>query len=147
MAVEKTCVIIKPDGVCKKLIGEILSRFEKEGLKIVGIKMIKPGREKLEEFYKVHYGRDYFKPFIDFMVSAPITVAVLEGENAVKKVREIIGGTDSRLAKPGTLRALFGTDDRRNLVHASDSIETANREIKFFFNSEEIFTYPELVSG
>jgi len=138
---QRTCVIIKPDGVCKKLIGKIITRFEEEGCKLVAMKMVKPERKQLEKFYEVHRGRDYYKPFIDFMTSAPIIVAVFESENAVKKVREIIGETDSRKAASGSLRAMFGSDDRRNLVHASDSEESARSEIGFFFTPEEIFNY------
>jgi nucleoside-diphosphate kinase len=127
----------------KKVVGEIISRFEKEGLKLLAIKMIKPNREIVEEFYSSHRGRDYFKGFIDFMTSAPIIVTVFEGENAVNRVREIIGSTDSREAAPNTLRFMYGTDDRRNLIHAADSKENAKREIEFFFNLKEIFVYDE----
>jgi nucleoside-diphosphate kinase len=141
MAVEKTCLFIKPDGLCKKLVGKIISRLEEEGFKLLALKMIKPSRNEFEKFYEAHRGKDYFEPFLDFVTSTPIIVSVWEKENAVQDLRKIIGATDSRKAEKGTLRQLYGTNERRNLVHASDSIESAKREISFFFQESEIFSY------
>jgi nucleoside-diphosphate kinase len=138
---ERTCVIIKPDGVGKKKVGEIIKRFESEGLKLVAMKMARPDRATLEEFYAVHKGKHFFEPFINFLSSGPIVICGWEGQNAISNVRSIIGDTDSKKAKPGTLRGQFGTDNRRNLVHASDSPENAAREINFFFKPGEILEY------
>lgn len=138
---ERTCVIIKPDGVCKKVSGDIIKRFDGEGLKLVGLKMVRPSRQAMENFYAVHKERDFFKPLIDFICSAPIIVMAWECENAVAKVRNIIGATNSKEAAAGTLRNMFGTDNRRNVVHASDSVENAKKEISVFFGPEEIMRY------
>ncbi len=134
---EKTLVIIKPDAVKSKHIGDIISRFEKEDFNILGIKMLKLTKDEAENFYYVHRGKDFFEGLVNFMTSDRCVPMVLEGENAIKKVREIIGATDSRKAAPGTIRAQFGTDNSKNAVHASDSEESARFEINFFF--------PELV--
>lgn len=138
---EKTCVIIKPDGVGKKVVGEIIERFEKEGLKLLGLKMVWPDRKTLEDFYAVHKGKYFFEPFMNFVSSGPVIVSAWEGESAVKNVRNIIGATNSKEAAPGTLRNMFGTDGRKNLVHASDSIENGVKEINFFFKNGEIINY------
>lgn len=138
---ERTCLIIKPDGVGKRVVGEIIKRFESEGMKLAAMKMLRPGREKLEGFYEVHKGKHFFEAFINFAVSGPIVVCVWEGENAVSRTRGIIGATNSAEAAKGTLRNLYGTDNRRNLVHASDSCENAKKEISYFFSREEIFEY------
>jgi nucleoside-diphosphate kinase len=138
---ERTCVIIKPDGVCKKVSGDIIKRFDSEGLKLTGLKMLRPARQDMENFYSVHKERDFFKHLIDFMCSAPVIVMVWEDENAVAEVRKIIGATNSKEAAEGTLRNIFGTDYRRNVVHASDSAENAEKEISVFFKPEEIMQY------
>jgi nucleoside-diphosphate kinase len=138
---EKTLVIIKPDGVGKRAVGEIIRRFETEGFKLIGLKMLKPERKTLEEFYSVHKGKPFFEPFMSFVTSGPIIAAALEADSAVERVRGIIGSTDSKKAAPGTLRSLYGTDNRRNLVHASDSRENAKREIEFFFKNHELLSY------
>lgn len=138
---EKTCIIIKPDGVCKKVSGDIIKRFDGEGLKLIGLKMVKPERETVEQFYAVHKERDFFKPLTDFMCCAPMIVMVWEGDNAVAAVRRIIGATNSKEASVGTLRNIFGTDGRRNVVHASDSPENAAKEIAVFFNDKELMRY------
>ncbi len=138
---ERTCVIIKPDGIGKKVVGEIIKRFETEGLKLLGMKMIWPDRPTIENFYDVHRGKYFFEPFMNFMTSGPIIVSAWEGKDAVFSVRNIIGATDSREAAPGTLRRLFGTDGRKNLVHASDSVENGIKEIDFFFKDGEIIEY------
>ena len=136
---EKTLVIIKPDAVAKKCAGDIIKIFYGNELELVGLKMISPAKEIMEKFYSVHKEKDFFKPLVEFMVSGKIIICVWRGYNAVLKVREIIGSTDSRQAKAGTIRNLFGTDGRVNAVHASDSLENAEKEISFFFKEEEIF--------
>jgi len=138
---EQTCLIVKPDGVGKKKIGEIIRRFETEGFMLCGLKMLKPSPAQLEGFYEVHKGKPFFGPFMNFMTSGPIVVCVLGADNAVARVRGIIGATNSAEAKPGTLRNMFGTDNRRNLVHASDSPENATREIRYFFAESEVLCY------
>jgi nucleoside-diphosphate kinase len=138
---ERTCVIIKPDGIGKKVVGEIIKRFEAEGLKLLGIKMSWPDRSAIEKFYDVHRGKYFFEPFINFITSGPIIITAWEGKNVVFCVRNIIGSTDSKEAAPGTLRNMFGTDGRRNLVHASDSVENGLKEINFFFKNGEIIDY------
>lgn len=138
---EKTCVIIKPDGVCKKVSGDIIKRFDGEGFKLVGLKMIKPQRSMMESFYSVHKDKEFFKSLVDFMCSAPVIVMVWEGEDAVAKVRDIAGCTNSKEAAAGTIRNIFGTDGRRNAVHSSDSVENALKEINVFFVPGEIMKY------
>jgi nucleoside-diphosphate kinase len=138
---ERTCVVIKPDGVGKKVVGEIIKRLENEGLKLCAMKMMKPKQGIIETFYEVHKGKHFFSPFIDFMTSGPIIATVWECEDAVSKVRQIIGATNSKEALPETLRNLFGTDNRKNLVHSSDSTENAARELYFYFGNDEIIEY------
>ena len=138
---ERTCVIVKPDGVGKKHVGDIIKRFEAEGLKLAALRMARPDRATLEDFYSMHKGKFFFEPFINFLSSGPIVISVWEGINAITSVRAIIGDTDSKKAKSGTLRNLYGTDNRRNLVHASDSPESAKREVNFFFKESEVIDY------
>ncbi|MDR1195712.1 MAG: nucleoside-diphosphate kinase [Endomicrobium sp.] len=138
---EKTCVIIKPDGVCKKVSGEIISKLYSQGLKLIALKMIVPSRKTMEEFYGVHKDKDFFKPLIDFICSAPLIAMVWEDENAVAKVRSIAGATNPKEASAETLRRIFGTNNRKNAVHASDSAENALKEISILFKSEEIAQY------
>lgn len=138
---ERTCVIVKPDGVGKKVIGDIIRRFESESLQLVGMKMIKPSKETMEEFYSVHKGRPFYEPLLKFMTCGPIVVTAWKGDNAIARVRGIIGATNSKEAAPGTLRQLFGTDNRRNVVHASDSPENGRKETSFFFTDQEIIDY------
>ncbi len=127
----------------KKVAGEIIKRLESEGLKLCAMKMLKPGREVIEGFYEIHRGKPFFEAFIKFMVSGPIIATVWEGKDAVANIRKIIGATNSKEALPGTLRNLYGTDNRRNLVHSSDSVENANREIAYYFAQDEILSYDE----
>ncbi|MGC8870176.1 MAG: nucleoside-diphosphate kinase [Brevinematia bacterium] len=131
---EKTLFIIKPDAVAKKKIGKIISIIEESGIEILAMKMTKLTVSEAEEFYKEHKGKDFFQRLIEFMISGPIVVMVLSGENIIHRVRDIIGDTDPRKAKEGTIRKLFGEDLPRNAVHASDSIASSQREIGFFFN-------------
>lgn len=138
MALERTLSILKPDVVAANEIGEILSRFESEGLKIVAAKMVQLSKEQAEGFYAVHKARPFFGALVEFMISGPVFVQVLEGENAVLKNREIMGATNPKDAKPGTIRADFAKSIDENAVHGSDSKENAAIEIDFFFKNEEI---------
>jgi nucleoside-diphosphate kinase len=136
---ERTLSIIKPDAVADNHIGEIIMRFEKEGLHIAGIKMVQMTREDAEQFYAVHKDRPFFPNLVAFMSSGPIVVMVLEGENSIQKNRAIMGATDPQKAAAGTLRANFASSVERNAVHGSDAPETAKVEIAFFFKPDEIF--------
>ncbi|MBN1384092.1 MAG: nucleoside-diphosphate kinase [Elusimicrobia bacterium] len=138
---ERTLIIIKPDGVCKRLIGKILDRFETSGFKIAGLKMIKLTKKIYEDFYSIHKGKFFFEPYREFMTSAPIVLCVLEGQNVINKVRTIIGNTDSKKAEKGTIRNLYGLNDRRNIIHASDSPKTAEFEIGYFFDNNKLYSF------
>jgi nucleoside-diphosphate kinase len=138
MAVERTLSIIKPDAVAKNVIGEIYSRFEKNGLRIVAARMRQLSRAEAEAFYGVHRARPFFKDLVDFMVSGPIMVQVLEGENAIAKNRDLMGATDPKKAAQGTIRADFADSIDANAVHGSDSTQTAAVEVGFFFPELEI---------
>jgi nucleoside-diphosphate kinase len=140
MALERTLSIIKPDAVAKNLIGEIYSRFEKGGLKIIAAKMKQLSRAEAEGFYAVHRERPFFKPLVDFMLSGPVMIQVLEGEGAILKNRDLMGATDPKKAEPGTIRADFAQSIDANAVHGSDAPETAKVEIAYFFAGTEICT-------
>jgi nucleoside-diphosphate kinase len=133
MTIEHTLSIIKPDGVAKNIIGKIYSRFEDNNLRIVAAKMLHLTREQAENFYGVHRERPFFRDLVNYMISGPVMVQVLEGENAIAKNREIMGATDPKKASPGTIRADFAESIDENAVHGSDSAETAAFEIEFFF--------------
>jgi len=133
MAIERTLSIIKPDAVAKNVIGQILSRFESGGLKIVAARMMQLSRPDAEAFYAVHRERPFFKDLVDFMVSGPVMVQVLEGENAIARNRELMGATDPKKAAAGTIRADFADSIDANAVHGSDGPETARHEVAFFF--------------
>jgi len=137
MDIERTFVYIKPDGVKRKLIGEVISRFEKKGLNLVALKMIKMSKELAEELYKEHIGKDFYEPLLKFITSGPVVLMVLEGPRAVDAVRQIVGNTDAVKAFPGSIRGDFALSVRENIVHASDSLESAKREISIFFKDEE----------
>lgn len=139
MAVERTLSIIKPDAVAKNVIGKIYDRFESAGLQIVGAKMLHLSREQAEAFYAVHEGKPFFVDLVEFMISGPIMVQVLEGENAIARNREVMGATNPKEAAPGSIRADFATSIDENAVHGSDAPETAKTEIAFFFKPDEIF--------
>jgi len=138
MAVERTFSIVKPDAVAKNVIGDIYSRFEKNGLRIVASKMLHLTQEQAEGFYAVHSERPFFNDLVSFMVSGPVVVQVLEGENAVLKNRELMGATNPAEADAGTIRADFADTIDENAVHGSDAPETAAEEIAFFFNDDEL---------
>jgi len=135
---EKTLSIIKPDGVARGLIGEVIKRLESNGLKLIAMKMLKMTKEQAESFYAVHKERPFFQSLTYFMASGPVVVMVLEGEDAIARYRDIMGATDYREAVQGTIRKDFATDIEKNIVHGSDSPETAAFEIGFFFNSFEL---------
>ena len=138
MAIERTFSIVKPDAVAKNVIGEIYSRFEKGGLRIVASKMLHLTRAQAEGFYAVHKERPFYKDLVNFMISGPVMVQVLEGENAILRNREIMGATNPKDAAPGTIRADFASTVDENAVHGSDAVETAKEEIAFFFKPEEL---------
>ena len=138
MAAERTFVAIKPDGVQRGLVGEILGRFERKGFKLVGLKQLTPSRELAEQHYGVHRERPFFGELVDFMVSGPVVVQVLEGDNAIARYREVMGATNPANAADGTIRKLFAKSVGENSVHGSDAPETAAIEIAQFFAGNEI---------
>lgn len=138
MAVERTLSIIKPDAVGKNVVGEIYTRFEKAGLKVVAARMMHLSQAQAEAFYGEHKARPFFKALVDFMISGPVMVQALEGENAVAKNRELMGATDPKKADQGTIRADFAASIDENAVHGSDSATSAAREVAFFFSNLEI---------
>jgi len=138
MAIERTLSIIKPDAVAKNVIGQIYSRFESAGLKIIAARMTHLSRPQAEGFYAVHRGRPFFNDLVEFMVSGPILVQVLEGENAIAKNRELMGATDPKKAAAGSIRADFADSIDANAVHGSDGVDTARVEVAYFFPALEI---------
>lgn len=136
--VERTLSIVKPDGVRKNIVGEVIGRFEKAGLKVVALKMISLSREEAEGFYDVHRARPFFKSLTEFMSSGPVVVMALEGDGAVKKVRDIMGATNPKDAAAGTIRKDFADSIEANIVHGSDAPDTAKFETGYFFNALEI---------
>ena len=140
MSVERTLSIVKPDAVAKNVIGEIYSRFERAGLKIVAAKMSWLARGDAEGFYAVHRGRPFFADLVEFMTSGPVMIQVLEGENAVLKNRDLMGATDPKKAEKGTIRADFADSIDANAVHGSDAPETAAVEVSFFFPSMNVYS-------
>jgi len=138
MAVERTFSIVKPDGVQKNVIGEVYRRFEQAGLKIIAAKMVQLTQAQAEGFYAVHKERPFFKDLVKFMISGPVMVQVLEGENAVAKNRELMGATDPKKADKGTIRADLASSIDENTVHGSDSLDNAKIEIAYFFSNTEI---------
>ena len=139
MAIERTLSIIKPDAVAKNVIGQIYSRFEGAGLKIIASKMAHLSRLEAEQFYGVHKERPFFKDLVDFMVSGPVMIQVLQGENAIAKNRDLMGATDPKKADKGTIRADFADSIDANAVHGSDAPETAAVEVAFFFPGMQVY--------
>ena len=135
---ERTFSIIKPDAVKRHLIGTILGRFESQGFRVVALKMVQLTKEQAEGFYAEHQGKPFFEPLVEYMLSGPIVVPVLEKENAVKDYRTLIGATNPAEAAEGTIRKDFALSQRENSVHGSDSVESAKREIAYFFVDSEI---------
>ncbi|AKH36687.1 MULTISPECIES: nucleoside-diphosphate kinase [Nitrosomonas] len=140
MAVERTLSIIKPDAVAKNIIGQIYSRFEQAGLKIIAARMAHLSKREAETFYAVHRGRPFFNDLVEFMISGPVMVQVLEGENAISKNRELMGATDPKKAEKGTIRADFAESIDANAVHGSDAAETAAVEIVCFFPTLDVYS-------
>jgi nucleoside-diphosphate kinase len=138
---EKTLSIIKPDGVKKRVIGEVIKRFENNGLRVVAMRMLWMNKREAEGFYDVHKDKGFYDSLTDFMSSGPAVVMVLEGENAIAKNRQIMGATNPEKAEEGTIRKAFASGIEKNIVHGSDSPETATFEISYFFNALEIFDY------
>lgn len=139
MAIERTLSIIKPDAVAKNVIGQIYTRFENAGLKIAAAKLVHLSRQEAEQFYAVHKERPFFKDLVEFMISGPMMIQVLEGENAILKNRELMGATDPKKAEPGTIRADFADSIDANAVHGSDAPETAAVEVAFFFPGMNVY--------
>ncbi len=139
--IERTLSIIKPDGVSKKVMGEVVKRFENNGFRIAAMKMVRLSKREAEGFYAVHRNRPFFDSLTNFMSSGPIIVMVLEGEDAIKKNRDLMGATNYKEAEPGTIRHDFASSIEQNIVHGSDGPETASAEIAYFFNALEIFDY------
>ena len=139
--IERTLSIIKPDGVQKKIIGDVISRFEKGGLKVVAMRMVHLSKREAQGFYAVHKDKPFFGSLTDFMSSGPAVVMILEGDGAIAKNRQLMGATDPNKADAGTIRATYGTSIEVNTVHGSDAPETAATEIAYFFSDLEKFTY------
>ena len=139
MAIERTLSIIKPDAVAKNVVGQIYARFEASGLKIVAARMAHLSRREAEQFYAVHKERPFFKDLVSFMVSGPVFVQALEGEDAISKNRDLMGATDPKKADKGTIRADFADSIDANAVHGSDAAETAKQEVAFFFPGMDVF--------
>jgi nucleoside-diphosphate kinase len=133
MSIERTLSIIKPDAVAKNVIGQIVARFEQAGLKVIAAQMRQLSRADAEGFYAVHKARPFFKDLVDFMISGPVFVQALEGDNAIQKNRDLMGATDPKKAEKGTIRGDFADSIDANAVHGSDGVDTANAEIAFFF--------------
>lgn len=144
---ERTFVMVKPDGVQRGLVGEIIARFERKGLRLVALKMTQLSRETAEKHYEVHKERQFFPSLIRFITSSPIVAMVWEGRDAVNVVRGLMGSTDAAKAEPGTIRGDYGLDVGNNLVHGSDSLENAEREIAVFFTPDELNEYNRTIEG
>ena len=139
---ERTLVVVKPDGVQRGLVGEILRRFEDRGLKLVGLKMLVVGREMAEEHYAVHRGKFFYDGLVSYITSGPVVAMVLEGPEAIKAVRLMVGATRPYESAPGSIRGDFALTGLRNLIHASDAPETAGAEVALWFRSDELQSYP-----
>ncbi len=140
MALERTLSIIKPDAVKKNVIGQIVARFEKAGLRVIAARMKHLSRAEAEGFYAVHRQRPFFRDLVEFMISGPVLIQVLEGENAIAKNRELMGATDPKKAEKGTIRADFAQSIDANAVHGSDSAENARTEVAYFFPACEVYS-------
>lgn len=136
--IERTLILLKPDAVGRGLVGELLSRFERKGLEIVALKMLRLGKSLAEEHYAEHRGKPFYEGLVKFITSGPVVAAVLEGKGAVSVVRKMLGPTSGQDAPPGTIRGDYSVSDRFNLVHASDSLESARKEIARFFREDEL---------
>lgn len=144
---ERTLIIVKPDGVQRGLVGEVISRFERRGLKLVGMKFMQIDRPLAERHYAVHKGKPFYDGLLKYITSAPVAVMVWEGHKAIEAARQTMGATNPTDAAPGTLRADLGLDIGRNLIHGSDSAETAAFEIGLYFREEELISWPRVVDA
>jgi nucleoside-diphosphate kinase len=144
---ERTFIAIKPDGVQRKLIGEIIRRFEAKGFTLVGLKMMSVPRELAEKHYEVHQEKPFFPGLVKFITSGPLVAMVWEGDGVVSSARKIIGATNPLTAEPGTIRGDFGVSVGRNLIHGSDAIETAAKEISLWFTQEELVSWDSAMAG
>lgn len=145
MAIEKTLLLIKPDGVQRGLTGEVLSRLERRGLKLIGLKMMEMDETLAHQHYEAHVSKDFFPSLKAFMMSSPLVAAILEGPNAVQAVRNVMGQTDPLNSASGTIRGDFAVDIGRNVVHGSDSVASAEREIQLFFDDHELFNWSRAI--
>ncbi len=139
---ERTLVVVKPDGVQRGLVGEILRRFEARGLKLVGLKMLVVGRDMAEEHYAVHKGKFFYEGLVNYITSGPVAAMVIEGPEAIKAVRMMVGATRPYESAPGSIRGDFALTGLRNLIHASDAPDTAQAEVALWFKPEELYDYP-----
>ena len=144
MQKERTFVMVKPDGVQRGFVGEIITRFEKKGIKIVAMKLVSVSKELAEKHYGVHKGKPFFKPTVQYITSSPVVAMVLEGNNVINMVRSMTGKTNPQDASPGTIRGDYGQFIGRNIIHASDGLETANFEISLWFKPDEISDYTKI---
>lgn len=144
---EKTFIMVKPDGVQRQMIGEILSRFERKGLQLAGAKLMRVTEQMAEKHYAEHQGKPFFGELVEFITSGPVFAMVWEGENVVEVTRRLIGKTNPKEALPGTIRGDFGMFVGKNIIHGSDSLESAEREIHIFFKDEELVSYQQLMTG
>ena len=144
---ERTFLAVKPDGVQRQLVGEIIRRYENKGFKLVGLKLIQPTRELAEKHYAVHKERPFFAGLVDFITSGPVVAMVWEGEGVVASARKLIGATNPLTAEPGTIRGDYGANIGRNIIHGSDAIETAQTEIALWFKSEELVEWERSVTS
>jgi len=142
---ERTLVLIKPYGVQRGLIGKVIDRFEREGMRIVGLKLMRMDEELARKHYAPHVDKSFFPGLLQYMLSGPIAAMVVQGDDAIERVRRIMGATDPNKAAPGTIRAEWAIDVQRNLVHGSDSPESARAEIALFFKDSEIFEYEKVI--
>lgn len=145
MAQERTLIIVKPDGVQRGLAGTIIARFEQKGLKLVGLKLMQIPREQAEKHYGVHQGKPFYPSLVNFITSGPVVVGVLEGPNAIEATRNLMGATNPVQSAPGSIRGMYALEIGMNLIHGSDSPETAKSEIDLFFRPEELVDYQRAV--
>ena len=138
---EKTFIMLKPDAVQRRLVGQIIARFEAKGCKLVGMKLMRVDRELAEQHYAEHKGKSFFEPTVEYIMSSPVVAMVWEGKNVVALARELMGATNPANANPGSIRGTYGMDISRNVIHGSDSVASAEREIALYFKPEEICEY------
>jgi len=145
--IERTFGMLKPDAVERGLIGQVIARLEAKGLKVVAMKMLKIDRKKAERLYEVHKGKPFYNGLVDYSMSGPVVTMILEGEDAIKRLRRVIGATDPAKAEHGTIRREFGLEVLKNVIHAADSPENAEREMRIFFEKSEILSYELQTKG